>query len=297
MANSPDIWSNEVLDEIFKAMATSRELSERLIYKGARVLRLRLAEPLRASFDIDASLAAITANFSTDTVEQTKFRELIAGAIKRHFAAQDPVRFELRGHTLERRRKTSPHPRGWDVFGLNLAVYDYRATPGSDPPLLLIDIAAPEEMSENSVSRLDVGGYQVNAITLERIVGEKLRAFLSCLPTYRKKIREKKIPPRRVKDLYDLARILRRRPFDNLAFWPIAGHEFTLACRSRCIDCVGLPSFHDGWEETERQYRASETIPQDVPFEEAESSLCQIIEVFARRNMIPFEFELPPLIV
>ena len=52
-----DKWQLSVLDEIFKALASSRELSEQLIYKGARVLRHRLQEALRASFDIDASLA------------------------------------------------------------------------------------------------------------------------------------------------------------------------------------------------------------------------------------------------
>jgi Nucleotidyl transferase AbiEii toxin, Type IV TA system len=195
MPNPQDIWSNEVLDEIFAALATSSNLSKSLIYKGARVLRLRLGEPLRASFDIDASLATITATFSNSPLEQQSFGRSIADIIVRHFSSQDPVRFELRDHSLLPRRKLGPHPSGWDVFELNLIVHDHLANPASPPPALRIDLAAPEEMSAHSVSPLDVGGHSVNAITLERIVGEKLRAFLSCLPAYREKLKQRKLPP------------------------------------------------------------------------------------------------------
>jgi hypothetical protein len=292
MENPQDIWSNEVLDEIFRAMATSPQLSDTLIYKGAQVLRLRLGEPIRASFDIDASLAAITATFSTNPLEQQKFGEAIADIVAHHFSGQDPVRFELREQRLERRRKIGPHPRGWDVFELNLTVHDFLANPASVPPPLRIDLATPEEMSEHSVSKLDVGGYQVNAITLERIVGEKLRAFLSCLPAYRKKLGERKMPPRRVKDLYDLARIVRRCPLGDLAFWSIAGQEFKLACGSRAIDCAGLRTFHDGWNTTRSEYDVSQMIPADVPFDEVQSALKRVVRLLEDRKIIPFTFTL-----
>lgn len=57
-----------------------------------------------------------------------------------------------------------------------------------------------------------VDGHVVMAYTLQRIAGEKLRAFLSSLPTYRRQV---KTPGEvvRVKDIYDLACILRVAPY------------------------------------------------------------------------------------
>ena len=49
--NAADRWKLQVLDEVFKALASSQELSQQLIYKGARVLRLRLQGFLRMSSD------------------------------------------------------------------------------------------------------------------------------------------------------------------------------------------------------------------------------------------------------
>ncbi len=64
MLSAYDQWKSETLDEVFRALALSSELSERLVYKGARVLRLLLDEPVRASLDIDASLAHVAANLA-----------------------------------------------------------------------------------------------------------------------------------------------------------------------------------------------------------------------------------------
>src|SRR4051812_166697 len=81
--SAADRWKLQVLDEVFKALASSRELSQRLIYKGARVLRLRLHEFLRASFDIDASLTTFAANvqMASDANSREQMRLLAHRAI------------------------------------------------------------------------------------------------------------------------------------------------------------------------------------------------------------------------
>jgi hypothetical protein len=53
--------------------------------------------------------------------------------------------------------------------------------------VLEIDISAPEQLSAHAVSYLPIGDHTVRAYTLERIAGEKLRAFSArCPPTARK---------------------------------------------------------------------------------------------------------------
>ncbi len=293
-----DRWHLAVLDEIFKALATSRELSQLLIYKGARVLRLRLRENLRASFDIDASLANFAANAAMAANESTReaIRGLVHRAIDDFFESQEPVRYKLESSTLINRRQRGPHPRGWDVYWLELTVQDLagETAGGAAPGQLRIDLAAAELFSERSVSPLEFDGRTINAITLERIAGEKLRAFLSSLPYYRKKIGERAGPPR-VKDLYDLVRIVRRQPVTAGDFWNTAGSEFRLACQSRCIDCGGYISFRENWENTGEIYAADPTLPADVTFEQAEETLDRITEFLMESRIIPFSFELPEI--
>ena len=48
-------WQDEVLDEIFAALAASKALRAMFIFRGARVLALRLGGG-RQSMDIDCSL-------------------------------------------------------------------------------------------------------------------------------------------------------------------------------------------------------------------------------------------------
>src|SRR5262245_22421489 len=237
--NAADRWKLQVLDEVFKALASSQELSQQLIYKGARVLRLRLQEFLRASFDIDASLATFAANvqMASDERSREQMRLLAHRAINDYFEAQDPVRYQLERATIINRRRRGPHPRGWDVYWLELHVRDLagEAAAGAVSDPLRIDIAAAESWSDRSLSPLELDGRMVRAVTLERIAGEKLRAFLSSLPFYRKKLGER-LDERRVKDLYDIVRIARKYPVMDGDFWQTAGAEFRLACQSRCID-------------------------------------------------------------
>jgi hypothetical protein len=159
---------------------------------------------------------------------------------------------------------------------------------------LRIDIAAAELWSNRSLSPLELDGRTVNAVTLERIAGEKLRAFLSSLPLYRKKIRER-VEDRRVKDLYDIVRIARRYPVTDGDFWQTAGAEFRLACESRYIDCRGYITFREGWDETRQVYEADRTLPNDVSFEQVEEALDPITEFLIGKKVIPFYFDLPEI--
>jgi Nucleotidyl transferase AbiEii toxin, Type IV TA system len=293
-----DKWQLAVLDDIFKALASSRALSQQLIYKGARVLRLHLREDLRASFDIDTSLASIAANaaMAGDEKSREQIRMLVHRAIDDYFEGQDPVRYKLDRSTITNRRNNGPHPRGWDIYWLVLHVRDLAGeTSGAiTAGQLRIDIAAAELLSGRSVSPIELDGRTINAVTLERIVGEKLRAFLSSLPFYRKKICERK-EDRRVKDLYDLVRIVRKQPVMEGDFWDTVGREFRLACESRCIDCGGYIAFREDWDETRQLYAANKTLPRDVTFEHAEETLDQIIQFLIDKGTIPFYFDLPEI--
>jgi transcriptional regulator with XRE-family HTH domain len=292
-------WQLLALDEIFKALASSRDLSQQLIYKGARVLRLRLQEELRASFDIDASLANFSANveMATDEDSREKIRRLVHRAIETYFEGKEPVRYELKRSTITHRRKSGPHPRGWDIYWLELDVRDLMAeTTGAIPGQLRIDIAAAEKLSERSVSPIELDGRTINAITLERIAGEKLRAFLSSLPFYRDKIRDRTLTERRrVKDLYDVVRIVRRQPVIDGDFWNTVGVEFRLACESRCIDCGEFMGFKQDWDETRKLYAADKTLPTDVTFDQVETTLDRIIQFLSEKKIVPFSFDLPEI--
>ena len=161
-------------------------------------------------------------------------------------------------------------------------------------PALRIEIAATESLSAHSIAPLPLNGRVVQAVTLERMAGEKLRAFISSLPAYRNKIQQRIHIPR-AKDLYDLARIRRKRPLEERVFWQISGQEFRLACQSRCIDCGGVPTFKERWDTTKQVYHSDATIPDDVPFTEAQDTLEQVVALLGEMGVIPFAFDLPDI--
>jgi hypothetical protein len=214
----------------------------------------------------------------------------MAGAIRRHFERQEPVRYEL---TSLRVRPYLPqgHPMGWDAFIVRINVTDRRKAGVLGLPAIEVDVAAPEQLLDSSVSPIEVGGNRVRAYTLERIAGEKMRAFLSSLPAYRAKVK-KPGEAVRARDLYDLARIRRVRGIADEAFWGLVGREFRLACQSRYIDCDGMPTFQQQWEVTRTTYEQA-TIPRDIPFAEAEATLAEVVEFWRGQGFIPFAFPLP----
>jgi hypothetical protein len=279
-------WKDQVLDEIFEAFAESAELQHALIFKGARVLG-RLLNTTRQSFDLDSNLSQQFTQAHPDKEGQRTFLEnAMRAALQSHFENQNPVRYELERLSV-RRRPATDHPQGWDAFEIRINVNDLTKVVRGFPALE-IDVASPENLNAESVTTLQFGRHRICIYTLQRIGGEKLRAFLSSLPAYRKKLK-KPGDAVRVKDLYDLAIIRRHHDLNDYAFWLAVGQEFRRACQSRFVDCAGMSTFQENWDLTRQSYSAA-TIPKDVPFQEAETTLTEIMEFLEKHRFLPFAF-------
>lgn len=260
-----------------------------LIFKGARVLKVRLGIG-RQSLDLDSNLTAPFVQKYQDRDAQREFLQReITRAVRRHFERQEPVRYELTALNVTTYPPKS-HPTGWDAFKVKINVNDLtRHVKGL--PAFELDVAAPEMLLDTSVTTIDVGGYHIHAYTLERIAGEKLRAFLSSLPAHRSKLK-KPGEAVRAKDLYDLSRIRGAHGLEQVEFWRLAGEEFRVACRSRYIDCQGLTTFQQQWDVTRKTYEEA-TIPKDISFEEAEATLVALVSFLEAQGIVPFNFPLP----
>ena len=289
-----DRWKGHALDAVFEGLATSPSLTDWLVFKGARVLNLRLRTEERQSMDIDSNLDPAFARALPDRAEQREAIEReVETTLRAYFEDQDPVRYTVTRVIV---RAPKPHPRRWDSFAVTINITD-RANPNARfLPALTIDVAAPEVLGEASIAPLAVGDAEVRAYTLERIAGEKLRAFLSSLPAYRRKTKKpgKSEESVRVKDVYDLARIHARFPVSNEAFWRSAGAEFARACQSRYIDCIGLETFEDELATTRTLYTSDPTLPDNIQFDEAWGIIRGVIQAFEKWDLIPFMFPLPP---
>lgn len=284
-------WQADVLGHILLALASSKELRDVLIYKGALILNRRLGTD-RMSLDIDSNLAQKFVLDFPEKKQQEEFLDtILKSSISKYFNRHDPVRFELASLKIQRSPPKTDHPLGWDAYLIKIKITDYMNLQVRSLPALTIDVAAPEELSEKSVSDMDLGGFPVRAYTLERIAGEKMRAFLSTLPAYRAKV-QKPGEAVRVKDLYDLARIHRVKPIDDDIFWGVAGEEFKIACASRCIDCEGLITFKENWGNTKTLYETDSTIPNDVEFDEVDNIITNINALLLRKQIIPFAYPL-----
>ena len=287
-----DRWRSEILDEILAALAAEKELAESLVFKGARVLSAILHGG-RQSLDLDSNLLRQFAEKLPDRESQRSFLEQhIRRAIVNRFESRDPVKFELKSIAVKTTSR-KPHPMGWDAFEVKLNIYDLTKPGVKALPRIDIDIAAPEELLETSLSELRVGESSALAYSLTRIAGEKMRAFLSSLPAYRIKLK-KPGDAVRAKDLYDLARIHRAHDIDDTEFWKTVAQEFRLACRSRLIDCSGLDTFMEQWQVTSQAYAQDPTIPKDIEFDEARSTLEAVVTFMVDEGVIPFDHPLPP---
>lgn len=289
----PDRWQSDVLDQIFEALAAYQPIADSMVFKGARVLNLRLGHS-RQSLDIDGNLSnAFAANSPTQDARLNFFVKHLPLALSRHFERQEPVRYTSDNITITRRPKTD-HPRGWDGFVVKLSISDQQIGNTNKPPDLGLDINAPEPVSAHAIAPLKIGRYEVQAYTLQRIAAEKLRAFLTSLPSYRAKIQPKKRPvPIRSKDLHDLARICRtKNPAVDDPFWKQVAEDFQLACQSRFVDCEGLCTFQDNWNVTTADYRRDAKL-NVVDFDEAEAALRSVIGVFSALKVFPLVFPLP----
>src|SRR5262249_38526643 len=153
--------------------------------------------------DIDSNLLPSFVKQYPERSQQRAFlEEEMTRAIRRHFERQSPVRFEMTQLKVDE-YPPKGHPFGWNAFKVRMNVNDLTKNVRGFPALE-IDVAAPEELIDSSVSTIQVGGHEVLGYTIERIAGEKLRAFLSSLPAYRAKVR-KPGDAVRARDLYDLA--------------------------------------------------------------------------------------------
>lgn len=276
---------------VLSALANSDEIKSALIFKGALILDHWLNTE-RVSLDIDSNMDLDFSMQLPDRSDQKVFLEKhIPAAVTRYFERQNPVRFEVKGSRVDLNPRED-HPRGWNAFQARINLTDNQFADVRHLPALTIDIAAPETLSEKSVEEISWNGSSIRAYTLERIAGEKARAFLSTLPSYRDKVK-KPGEAVRVKDLYDLTRILEKRPIKESDFWQTAGEEFKLACESRYIDCAGIETFKEDWKVTEEAYKKEAIIPDDTDFEAAEAAIDSIVTIWTDLEIIPFEFPLP----
>ena len=285
-------WQSEVLDTILESFAASEPLASCLIFKGARVLSRRLEVSRRESLDIDTNLDRRFADAHPERSAQRDYlRSEVARALRDHFGQQDPVRFELVNVKVELNPRLG-HPRGWNAFLVSVFVRDFTKLGVRGLPILTVDVAAPEVLQADSIAPLSVGKHEVTAYTLPRIAGEKLRAFLTSLPAYRRKL-GRPGEAVRAKDIYDLARIERERSLSDRTFWNIAGQEFRTASASRYVDCAGLMTFEEELDVTRATYEADTTIPQDISFGAAWAVLTAIVLLMEGLGVIPFTCTLP----
>lgn len=283
-------WMDEVLAEILCAISAYGPLRQALVFKGARILNLHLGTP-RRSLDIDSNLRVEYQREMPDLAEQTAwFEDHLKRAIHNHFENQEPVRYQLDAVQVEKNPEAEPHPRGWDGWLATIRITDQRVRSVRSLPALKLDIAAPEDLGPDAVCELPMGEITVNAYALHRIAGEKLRAYLSSLPAYRRKISSRQRPVR-AKDLHDLARILEARPIANEEFWLKAAHEFKLACESRLVDCEGPATFHANWDATRAAYESDPALTS-IPWADAEQALSTILDFFSRHPVFPLRFPL-----
>jgi hypothetical protein len=288
-------WKNQVLEFALAAFAAHEPLRTVLIFKGARILNLRLGNiPSRESFDLDSNLDIHCATEHPGKKEQRDFLDSESSlALKRHIARQDPARFSLKSVRTELSPPRDNHPFDWTGFTVKIGLLDNENPAVLNTPTVEIDIAAPEVLGEGVVSALQLSnGLLVQAYTLERIAGEKMRAFLSSLTAYRTKIGRRPDTPR-FKDLYDLARIRRRFEIADNAFWRTAGREFRLACESRFVDCTGIETFAENLDMTRQIYERDPNLPKDIPFDEAREAVQTAVMLFTGLGILPFAFGIP----
>ncbi|MDA3927066.1 MAG: nucleotidyl transferase AbiEii/AbiGii toxin family protein [Kiritimatiellae bacterium] len=238
-------WKCDVLTLVLEALASSERLKPILVYKGARILNLRLGTLSRQSLDIDSNLNVGYELYCPEGKIGEFLEVEFFTALKKFFSKQKPVRYKVKNIRVKKNPPKGQHPFGWSGFKAKINIFDSKVVIRNFPRVE-IDIASPEKLGLNAVSDLKLSdGCVVSAYTLERIAGEKLRAFLSSLPGYLTKI-GRRTDIVRVKDLYDLSRISKQYAVKDSGFWQGAASEFQLACESRFIDCLGMETFSDG---------------------------------------------------
>ena len=199
-------WKCEVLTLVLEALSLSERLKPILVYKGARILNLRLGTLSRQSLDIDSNLNVDYKLYCQEEDIGELLETEFSTALKKFFSKQKPVRYRVENIRVKKNPSNGQHPFGWSGFKAKINILDQKVVVRNFSRIE-IDIASPEKLGLNAVSDLRLSDEcVVSAYTLERIAGEKLRAFLSSLPKYLAKIGRRNDTVR-VKDLYDLSRI------------------------------------------------------------------------------------------
>ncbi len=257
-------------------------LRNALIFKGARILNLHLGNS-RLSLDIDSNVAPEFVASTPDLRERAAVLEReMARALRRHFEARSPVKYTL-GKVSVDHQPPERHPQGWNAFLLWNEVRDNTKAAVRGLPSVQMDVSASETLGPNALEWMDFQGVQARDYALHRIAGEKLRAYLSSLPAYRRKMRGGN-RDMRVKDLHDIARILRRQPDTETEFWTGAGREFQLACQSRLVDCRGLETFMESWDQARERYQKDRSL-DTVSSDEAENALKTVVGLLEGRGL------------
>lgn len=283
-------WVKEVLREVMAALMHDEALRQALVFKGAWILNLHLGES-RHSMDIDATAEPGWVQEIGSLDNQEAFlREHLPRAVQRHFNRQNPVRFTLEATRFER-NPVSLHPRGWDMLQVKLVIRDHTLTNVRSLPPAELEVAAAESYGPDAVEWQEFLGAPARVYALHRIAGEKLRAYLTSLPEYRAKMRGGS-REFRVKDLHDLARIMRQRPLAEGVFWEKALREFKLACESRFVDCAGAETFLQDWAQARLRYEQDRHLSA-ISWEEADSALRQILASISPKARFPWSFEIP----
>jgi hypothetical protein len=293
--NDQSRWKNQILEFALAAFAAHEPLRAALIFKGARILNLRLGDTAaRESFDLDTNLDILfTKSHPRRDDRREFFNRECERALKRFFGQQEPIRYEVKAVRTEPRPPKDNHPFDWGGFRIEISVSDKERSKVRGLQAIVIEIASYEEVGEHAVSDLMLrNGLIVRAQTLERIAGEKMRAFLTSLPTYIAKIGCHQVRVR-TKDLYDLARIRRRFEIADNAFWRTAGSEFHLACESRFVDCAGIETFAEDLSLTRQIYERDPNLPKDIHFDEAWAAVQAAVSLFTGLGILPFAFPIP----
>jgi hypothetical protein len=286
-------WKEEAIEFLFAALAASSDLAVRVVFKGARVLHRRLSTSRRTSYDLDMNLLQrFVDEYPNREARRHALERALTDALTVAVRAQ-PVTIFILDRIVVTPSPPATHPLGFDAFHARVQLQDQRRPGVRGVPSLTLDVAAPEPLGTHATAPLRVGGHDVSAYTLARLAGEKLRAFLSTLPTYRKKIRggDRSV---RAKDLYDLAAILAEHPISDDAFWQAVFEEFRLACEARYVDCAGADSFFEDIEVTRATYTNDRTIPADTDVTVAESALRVITARLEADGFAHQAYPLPP---
>jgi hypothetical protein len=273
-----------LLDDVYRGLIGSHELSSILIYKGARVLKEMLVTT-RFSLDIDVTLRPEFVAIHKMIEDQKHYlTALISASLRTHFESAAAVRYTLLDVDLKVRPGREV-PDNWRMFAAIIHVRD--ALAATTPDLVAqIDISIGEQFSDSAIANITVDDHKIYVYSLSRIAGEKLRAFLSCLPTYRGKLKLPTTVERRAKDLFDLSKIEREHRLSDGEFWHQAAREFVLACEFRRIDCAGLVSFLDDWKVTAIEYER-DTRLSDVPLTHARQTLETIVTFLTDHHYLP----------